>query len=157
MVCRNFDNPILEIDSNFWLLNIYVTCITLTLKLMTKVSLIDFSAVALHRDHQLGELITWMVCERKYYHPHFMFERLKHKEGKKGQEGRERCKWYVQGHPGRLLQSEKMNPHFSLHPFPLLTTYKVSTHKIRVRVYMGQCYCVWWLPRETHVFTGAEG
>lgn len=65
--------------------------------------------------------------KRKFYHPHFTGGRMKHMEGKEGQEIRERCKRYVQGHPGRLLQHEKMNPHFSLHLFFLLSTYKVST------------------------------
>ena len=53
IVFRNFENPSLETYSKFWFLNIYVTCVTLTLKLMTKVNLIDFSAVALYREHRL--------------------------------------------------------------------------------------------------------
>jgi len=51
MVFRNFENSILETYSKFWFLNIYVTCVTLTLKHMTKVNLIDISAIALYREH----------------------------------------------------------------------------------------------------------
>ena len=53
MVFRNFENSILETYSKFWFLNIYVTCVTLTLKHMTKVNLIDISAIALYREHWL--------------------------------------------------------------------------------------------------------
>lgn len=70
------------------------------------------------------EQLSQRKGSRKFYHPDFTGGRLKHKEAKEGQE---RCKWYVQGHPGRLLQSECMNPHFSLHPVPLLSAHKVST------------------------------
>lgn len=53
MVFGNFENPIPEIYNKFWLLNIYVACITLTLKLTSNVNFIDFGAVALYREHQL--------------------------------------------------------------------------------------------------------
>lgn len=91
-----------------------------------------------------GELITWMVRERKYYHPHFIFGRLKHKERK------ERCKWYVQGHPGRWLRSEKRNPHFPLHPLPLLTACEVSA-QICVSLHGSMVLCVVVTTRNPHL------
>lgn len=103
-----------------------------------------------------GKLTPWLrqrKGSRKFYHHDFTGGRLKHKEAKEGQE---RCKWYVQGHPERLLQSECMNPHFSLHPVPLLSAHSLHSQS-RSRVSMGQCYCGWWSPRGVHVFTGAGG
>lgn len=52
--------------------------------------------------------------ERGNFYPHFTGGRLKHKEEKEGQE---RCKWYVQGHPGRLVQ-RKLIHIFHSTPFP---------------------------------------
>lgn len=74
-----------------------------------------------------GELTPWLrqrKGSRKFYHHDFTGGRLKHKEAKEGQE---RCKWYVQGHPERLLQNECVNPHFSLHPVPLLSAHSLHS------------------------------
>lgn len=50
---RKLENPTLETYSKIWLLNIYITCTSLTLYLMTMNNLIDFNAATLQREHQL--------------------------------------------------------------------------------------------------------
>lgn len=50
---RNFENAILETYNKILLLNSYITHINLTLKIATKANLINFSAVALYRQHCL--------------------------------------------------------------------------------------------------------
>lgn len=77
------------------------------------------------REHLLWRIdhLNGLAGRRKrgnFYH-HFTGGRLKHKEEKEGQE---RCKWYVQGHPGRLVQGKLI--HISFHPFSLLSAHKVS-------------------------------
>lgn len=69
------------------------------------------------------EWLSQRKGERKFYSFHRWETEA---QGRKGGAGKKGKMWYVQGHPGRLLQSEKMNPHFSLHPPSLLSAYKVS-------------------------------